>query len=730
MSHSRSDKIEKISQKLFVHPQDRFINRELSWLAFNMRVLDEAMNPAVPLLERVQFLSISASNLDEFYMVRVAGLKDQLRNGVNKRSADGLAADEQLERIYEMTDILMRRQQECWAELRQSLDKEGIHIVSANDASDKDRKQLTQFFNEEIFPVLTPIAIDPAHPFPFLPNLGKALVLHMRTAQNREVIAVIPRPPKLNRFIRLPARRGQYRFAMLEQVILDNLDSLFPGARIISTGMVSIVRDSDLEIEEDAEDLVGIFEKAVKRRRRGRVIRLKGTTDTPENLLNFVTEQLHVREEEVIRVDVLGLTTLRELYQCERPELKFPSFKARFPERISDYGGDCFAAIYAKDIVVHHPFESFDVVVQFLRQAAADPNVVAIKQTLYRTSNDSPIISALIEAAEAGKAVTVIVELKARFDEEANIKWARDLESAGAQVIYGFVNYKTHAKISLVVRRDGKKLRSYVHFGTGNYHPNTAKVYTDLSFFTCDPVLCHEASRVFNFLTGYAPPKAFKEISMSPLALRRDLLALIEQEVKHARAGRPAQIWAKMNALADPEMIDALYYASKEGVSIDLIVRGICCLRPQVPGLSENIRVKSVVGRFLEHSRIFCFGNGHGLPSAQARVFIASADWMPRNLNGRVEVMVPVSNPTVHEQVLEQIMVANMRDERQSWVLDAEGVYTRISSDKEAFSAHDYFLHNPSLSGRGKALSRHSVPVIPPSSRMIHPTPNEEDSRE
>lgn len=730
MSHSRSDKIEKISQKLFVHPQDRFINRELSWLAFNMRVLDEAMNPAVPLLERVQFLSISASNLDEFYMVRVAGLKDQLRNGVNKRSADGLAADEQLERIYEMTDILMRRQQECWAELRQSLDKEGIHIVSANDASDKDRKQLTQFFNEEIFPVLTPIAIDPAHPFPFLPNLGKALVLHMRTAQNREVIAVIPRPPKLNRFIRLPARRGQYRFAMLEQVILDNLDSLFPGARIISTGMVSIVRDSDLEIEEDAEDLVGIFEKAVKRRRRGRVIRLKGTTETPENLLNFVTEQLHVREEEVIRVDVLGLTTLRELYQCERPELKFPSFKARFPERISDYGGDCFAAIYAKDIVVHHPFESFDVVVQFLRQAAADPNVVAIKQTLYRTSNDSPIISALIEAAEAGKAVTVIVELKARFDEEANIKWARDLESAGAQVIYGFVNYKTHAKISLVVRRDGKKLRSYVHFGTGNYHPNTAKVYTDLSFFTCDPVLCHEASRVFNFLTGYAPPKAFKELSMSPLALRRDLLALIEQEVKHARAGRPAQIWAKMNALADPEMIDALYYASKEGVSIDLIVRGICCLRPQVPGLSENIRVKSVVGRFLEHSRIFCFGNGHGLPSAQARVFIASADWMPRNLNGRVEVMVPVSNPTVHEQVLEQIMVANMRDERQSWVLDAEGIYTRISSDKEAFSAHDYFLHNPSLSGRGKALSRHSVPVIPPSSRMIHPTPNEEDSRE
>jgi polyphosphate kinase len=720
MTVSRSDKIEKISQKLFVRPQDRFINREISWLAFNMRVLDEAMNPGTPLLERVQFLSISASNLDEFYMVRVAGLKDQLRNGITKRSDDGLTPDEQLERIHTYSDELMRRQQQCWKELRAELDKEGVHIVPVKEASERDHKQLTQYFNEEIFPVLTPIAIDPAHPFPFLPNLGKAMLLHMRTAQNREIIAVIPRPLKLQRFVRLSARRGQYRFAMLEDVILDNLDSLFPGATVLATGMVSIVRDSDLDIEEEAEDLVGIFEKAVKRRRRGRVIRLKATTETPDHLLGFVVDQLQVREEDVIRADVLGLTTMRELMQVERPELKFPPFKARFPERISDYGGDCFAAIHAKDIVVHHPFESFDVVVQFLRQAAADPNVIAIKQTLYRTSNDSPIIKALVEAAEAGKAVTVIVELKARFDEEANIKWARDLESAGAQVIYGFVNYKTHAKLSLVVRRDGKKLRSYVHFGTGNYHPNTARVYTDLSFFTCDPALCHEAARVFNYLTGYAPPKAFRELTVSPLTMRRDLLGLVEQEVKHARAGRPAQIWAKMNSLNDPELIDALYYASQEGVKIDLIVRGICCLRPQVPGLSDNIRVKSVIGRFLEHSRIFCFGNGHGLPSTQAQVYISSADWMPRNLNGRVEVMVPINNPTVHEQILEQIMVANMRDERQSWVLDAEGVYTRITADKQAFSAHDYFLHNPSLSGRGKALSRESVPEIPPSSRMVH----------
>lgn len=721
MTSSRSDKIEKISQKLFVRPQDRFINREISWLAFNMRVLEEAMNPHNPLLERVQFLSISASNLDEFYMVRVAGLKDQLRNGITKRSDDGLTPDEQLERISTYSDELMRGQQECWRTLRQLLDKEGVHIVAVKDATERDRKQLAQYFNEEVFPVLTPIAIDPAHPFPFLPNLGKALVLHMRTAQHREVIAVIPRPPKLNRFVRLSSRRGTYRFAMLEEVILDNLDSLFPGAKIIATGMVSIVRDSDLEVEEEAEDLVGIFEKAVKRRRRGRVIRLKASTDTPGHLLNFVVDQLHVREEDVTRVDVLGLTTLRELVQCERPELKYPPFKARFPERISDYLGDCFAAIHAKDIVVHHPFESFDVVVQFLRQAAADPNVIAIKQTLYRTSNDSPIIKALVEAAEAGKSVTVVVELKARFDEEANIKWARDLESAGAQVVYGFVNYKTHAKISLVVRREGKKLRSYVHFGTGNYHPNTARVYTDLSFFTCDPVLCYEAARVFNYLTGYAPPKAFRELTVAPLTMRRDLQALIEQEVKHARAGRPAQIWAKMNALADPEMIDALYYASQEGVKIDLIVRGICCLRPQVQGLSENIRVKSVVGRFLEHSRIFCFGNGHGLPSPQAQVYMASADWMPRNLNGRVEVMVPITNPTVHEQILEQIMVANMRDERQSWVLDSEGIYTRITNECETFSAHDYFLHNPSLSGRGKALARQTPPEIPPSSRTPLP---------
>ena len=683
----------------------RYFNRELSWLKFNERVLEEAANPAHPLLERLRFLSISGTNLDEFFMVRVAGLRGQQQRKIEELSIDGRTPSEQLAETVAAADALMAQQQKLWKKLLKELATEGIKVVEPAAIGKTHEAEVERYFREQVLPVLTPQALDPAHPFPFIPNQGISLIFDMRRKDDGEVVRqLVMIPSSLRRFIRLPGNGT--RFITIEDLIKHFVGQMFPDYLLIAAGAFRVIRDSDIEVEEEAEDLVRYFRSAIKRRRRGKIIRLKLEKGLPFELSTLIRTELGAGSSLVAEtVGFLGIGDLAQLVEEDRPALKFPPYSPRFPERILEHDGDCFAAIRQKDIVIHHPYESFDVVLAFLQQAALDPDVVAIKQTLYRAGKQSAVIRALCEAAEMGKSVTAIVELKARFDEEQNLHWASQLENSGVQVVYGFVDMKTHAKISLVVRREADGFRTYCHLGTGNYHPITAKVYTDISFFTADPRVGHDAGQIFNYITGYIPPSDLQLLTMSPLGLREKILSLIDQEIANVAAGKPGAVWAKLNSLVDKPVIDKLYEASEAGVEIDLVVRGICCLRPGVKGMSSRIRVKSVVGRFLEHSRIWAMGNGADLPNPNAKVFISSADWMSRNFDRRVEYMLPIENPTVHDQILDQVMVANLLDNQQSWMLRSDGRYERVKAGDMPFNLHHYFMTNASLSGRGGALA-------------------------
>ncbi len=689
-----------------------YTNRELSWLSFNRRVLAEATRETYPLLERLRFLSISGSNLDEFVMIRVAGLAGQMQRGITKMSIDGRTPSQQLASIRRAIRELETRQQSIWRELRGLLSDAGLHVCDESRLDAASRAWLKDYFEKHVLPVLTPQAIDPAHPFPFVANQGMGLLFNLTRLQDGQgVVEMILVPAAVSRFIRVPGDEATY--IPVERLICRYADLIFPGFRVNGDGAFRVIRDSDIEIEEEAEDLVRYFRSAIQRRRRGQVIMLELESDFDHDAEQLLREQLGLENAIVIKTDgIVGVEGLASIVDEDRPDLKFEPYSPRYPERIMEHDGDCFAAIGEKDIVIHHPYESFEVVVDFVRQAAKDPDVVAIKQTLYRAGKQSSIINALIAAAEAGKSVTAVVELKARFDEEQNILWASQLERAGVQVIYGFVDWKTHAKVSMVVRREGDGYGTYCHFGTGNYHPVTARIYTDLSYFTADPRLCRDAARLFNFVTGYVEPRRMEGLAMSPIHMRDTIYENIDREIANQQNGRPSGIWAKVNSLTDKGVIDKLYEASMAGVPIRLVVRGICCLKPGIPGISETIEVKSIIGRFLEHSRIWAFANGYRMPSPRNRLFITSADAMSRNLDRRVEAMVPIRNRTVHDQVLGQVLVANLLDTERSWVLQADGQYVRADTQERSFNLHRYFMTNPSLSGRGQALAEDQIPRL------------------
>lgn len=655
-----------------------FINRELSWLDFNHRVLEEALDPTNPLLERLKFLSIVSSNLDEFFEVRVAGLKQQIESETVERTFDGLTASETFRAIARRVHAMVEQQYACWREqLRPGLAAHGIRFLSFGELDSEDRAWATEFYQAEVRPVLTPLAIDPAHPFPQLLNKSLNLIVRLEVSQGGRPgrqLAVVQVPRVLPRLVKLPRFDSRLDFLFPGELIGAFLADLFPGTRILGYWLFRITRNSELYIdEEETDNLLKAVEEELHRRRRGDAVRLEISHDCPADIRRMLLSTFRLGEEDLYLIDgPLNLTRLMAAYEGDHsPELRDPPFVAPVAPVLRD-APDLFAVIRQRDVLLHHPYDNFSSVVGFLEQAAADPNVLAIKQTLYRTGGDPRIIGALLDAAKQGKQVTAVVELRARFDEANNIQWARHLEENGVHVVYGLVGYKIHAKVCLVVRREPDGIRRYVHLATGNYNPTTARIYTDLGLLTCDPDLVEDATNLFNLLTGICQYQGMRKLLVAPFDLHTKMLELIQREADNADNGLPARIIAKMNSLADEQIIKALYRASQAGVEIDLIVRGICCLRPGVPGLSERIRVRSIVDRFLEHSRIFYFEN-----ACQPRVFVGSADWMPRNFFRRIETVFPIEDGNLRERVCSELLALPLADNVKARLLYPDGVYRR-----------------------------------------------------